>query len=216
MIGHNRLPFVFKDPRLDFVSQMPDGSLRDKATAAACEAWTKTDPAAAAAWVHSQPDSPGRQDALNQTATAWARKDAASAAAWASAAPEGPLPGNAYSSIMDFLRRDRAAAYAGLNELPPDAARAAAPRLVGSTDLAGAHAAFDLPDGPYKPLVLDHVLNRFIRSDTQLAIVQATTFTPDQRALLRSLVEAAEPVPTETYRNSLTGAEKAALLERLR
>ncbi len=60
------------------------------------------------------------------------------------------------------------------------------------------------------------MLNRFIRSDTDAAIAQAASFSPEQRAVLRAAVDAAEPVSANTCRSSLTEAKKTELLERLR
>jgi hypothetical protein len=199
------------------VAQMSDGAVRDKAISSLASVWAEKDPGAALEWIGQLPPGPARNDSLARTAEVWAGKDAAAAAAWAKGVPEGLLPPQAYASIMDTLKKDPAAAYRWLNELPASGGGRAAEHFIGGWRDEDVATAVALPDGPYKAQILDKAVTGILRRDPDKALAWALALpNGPEREAVRQTILATEPVAEARPFNALTASKKQELLQRLK
>ena len=199
------------------ISQMEDGVLRDTATASLTTAWVAKDPTAALSWAAALPAGPARDKALADSSSIWAGSDSAAAAAWAAKAPEGSLPLKAYSAIMGVVRRDPAAAYAWINELPEGPAGHAIKNMFSFPRESQVDAVLALTEGKNKARIVEQASTKFFQTGPDQALAWALSL-PDvkQRQQMRQFVEAIEPTDQPSFWNQMTLEKKAELLQRLK
>ena len=201
----------------ELVSGMADTPLRDKATVGLTQAWALKDPLAALTWAAALPNGPARNNSLVDAASIWSGKDVNAAAEWAKNAPAGSLPPTAYNQIMWHLGRDIPAAYQWLNELPEGPAGHVLNSMSNLPREPQANAALALPEGKYKAQMVEKVSsNFFVRSPDQALAWALGLPDAGQRAQMRQVVEAMEPVEQFSTWNAMTREKKEEILERLK
>ena len=158
-----------------WVTQLPEGTLREGALEDLVVSWVRTAPQDAAAFVQKLPEGKGRLNLLNQVAGRWVLNDSKAVQDWMEGMPEGPTRNAVISGFGDGLackKPEEAAAFVAAlpaGDLQAEVALKVVARWTERDPVSAAAWAEAFPAGPTRERAVSALLKEWRNADRYAA-----------------------------------------------